>query len=136
MIYECKKCEATDCKLWRELSVFGEVVTVCLSCLEAKGHVVEPGTDQIYDRAIESACYGPAVPDLDGSWWGYTSIPSWWVAWWRGLPNRKTDCTLCFGTGKLDGRFDCCMCKATGKRLGAHPIPLYAVPMAETTPHP
>jgi hypothetical protein len=28
----------------------------------------------------------PAVPDLQGNWWGYTSIPAEGVAWWKALP--------------------------------------------------
>lgn len=126
MIYECSKCEATDCKLWREASTFRPVALVCFACLEAKGYELFMGGDQIYNPDIEPASYVPAVPDLDGSWWGYSSVPSWWVAWWKGLPDRRTDCTLCLGTSKLDGKYDCCKCKATGKRLGADSIPLYA----------
>jgi hypothetical protein len=38
MIYECSKCEATDCKLWRELAVFttapsSQPATVLLSLI-------------------------------------------------------------------------------------------------------
>lgn len=28
----------------------------------------------------------PAVPTLDGSWWGYSSVPAEGVAWWKALP--------------------------------------------------
>lgn len=128
MTYQCEKCGADKCKLWRPLSCF-QVELICWTCLESKGHVVElgkpHGSDQVYNRDIEADCWGPAVPDLDGSWWGYTSVPNWWVAWWKALPNKKTDCTVCNGEGKLGGKYDCCYCDGTGQREKS------AAPMSE-----
>ena len=118
--YQCDTCGATDCKLWRPLSVFADQVTLtCWKCLEDKGHTIElhseHPSDQIYNPKIESTNYGPAVPDLNGNWWGYTSVPIWWVEWWNRLPDTKLDCTYCLGTKKL-AEFDCIFCKGTGKR--------------------
>lgn len=39
-------------------------------------------SDQVYSGGT---IWLPAVPDLDGSWWGYTSVPEHWVAWWKAL---------------------------------------------------
>jgi len=80
--YACGQCGAVDCKLWRPMSVLAnEVELVCWKCLEAKGHAVRLNdadpryrSDQVYTPEIEHTCYSPAVPDLDGSWWGYTMI--------------------------------------------------------------
>jgi hypothetical protein len=118
--YLCDECGAKDCKLWRPSHVFAnQVELTCWKCLEAKGHSIhinEPhGSDQIYNPNIEHTNYVPAVPDLDGSWWGYTSVPGWWVAWWKALPDTKDDCTCCRGTGKL-AEFDCMFCEGTGAR--------------------
>lgn len=121
--YECESCGACDCKLWRNMSSF-QVNVICWECLEAKGHEVKVnnqphGDDQVYDSDIEPTCYGPAVPDLDGRWWGYTSVPHWWVQWWKGLPDKKSHCTLCRGDGSLgEGKykFDCIQCDGTGLR--------------------
>ena len=114
--YCCSECGAQDCKMWRPASTFSEVVLTCRRCLEAKGYDMGPkGSDQVYDESISHKCYVPAVPDLDGSYWGYTSVPVWWVAWWKALPSCREDCTLCCGTGQL-GELICCGCGGTGNR--------------------
>lgn len=119
MKYCCETCGSNDCKLFRELSTF-DISLVCWTCLEEKGHKIDLAqSDQVYNSNIEGWCYGPAVPDLDGRWWGYTSVPAWWCAWWKSLPDKKTDCQVCLGAGKLDGKYDCCFCKATGQRSPA-----------------
>ena len=118
-IYSCGECGAVDCKLWRPMSVIGEVETFCWTCLESLGHTVklhhERRDDQVYDKSISFICYGPAVPDLDGSWWGYTSVPYWWCEWWNGLPDKRHQCTVCRGSGKLS-EYDCVFCKGSGAR--------------------
>ena len=92
-VYACSECGKNNCKLWRQAAVFADQVKlVCWNCLEAKGHEIrlnsQRASDQVYDPNIEPTNYVPAVPDLGGSWWGYTSVPPWWVAWWRALPDR------------------------------------------------
>lgn len=100
------------------MSVFAnDVELTCWTCLEEIGYEINLKTgDQVYDSDINSGrCYGPACPDLDGSFWGYTSVPIWWVNWWKSLPNTKNDCTLCCGSGKL-AEYDCLYCDGSGER--------------------
>lgn len=117
MRYDCSKCGGEKCKLWRESHILADQIElICMECLCSMGHTVDLlAGDQVYDRAIGHECWLPAVPDLDGSWWGYTSVPSWWVAWWKALPDFKTDCTYCNGTGKL-ADFECMFCEGSGNR--------------------
>jgi hypothetical protein len=116
--YSCHTCKAVDCKLWRPSNVF-YIELICWRCLEVKGYEIEYGqpcgSDQVYDLSVGNDCWVPAVPDLNGDWWGYTSVPQWWVNWWKSLPNKKSDCTLCLGTGKL-GEWDCSECSGSGIR--------------------
>lgn len=116
--YSCGKCHAVHCKLWRAASS-SHVELICAECLRAKGHTVNLEEDvQVYERAIEEICYVPAIPDLDGSWWGFASVPSWWVAWWNGLPDSKYDCTTCRGEGKIK-EVKCVNCDGTGEIVRA-----------------
>ena len=88
--YRCGQCGSVDCKLWR-VAATSHIELTCWECLEAKGHTITLAkSDQVYDSAIEPFSYVPAVPDFDGQWWGYTSVPQWWVKWWRALPDRRT----------------------------------------------
>ena len=117
-VYECHSCSAIDCKLWRPCSVHN-LQLICWRCLESKGYEIgygQPrGSDQVYDSNVGNDCWVPAVPDLNGNWWGYTSVPKWWVNWWKSLPNKQSDCTLCLGTGKLS-EWDCPECLGSGVR--------------------
>lgn len=117
--YKCGDCGAKQCKLWRQAHVFADAVRLtCWRCLEAKGHEIEygkpRGSDQVYNSKIEHENWVPAVPDLDGSWWGYTSVPTWWVEWWKHLPDHRDDCKLCRGIG-LTGNYMCYRCEGSGK---------------------
>lgn len=123
MNYECSSCGAVNCKLWRQSHVFANhVKLICWDCLEAKGHTIDlyrtdhQRSDQIYNPEVDSVNYVPAVPDLDGHYWGYTSVPRWWVEWWKALPDKASDCTICCGSGKLE-EFNCVFCKGTGLRF-------------------
>lgn len=124
--YVCGTCGGYDCKLWRPAAC-SAVELICWVCLEAKGYRVKygrsrrvGGTDQVYDEKISGASWVPAVPDLDGSWWGYSSVPTWWVAWWKALPNRKDTCTMCCGSGVLAASIAssiaCPVCSGSGRR--------------------
>lgn len=120
--YSCDTCDCNDCKLWRPSHVFAnEVKLICWRCLEAKGYKVNYGnpigihsSDQVYDPKLGGS-WVPAVPDIDGNWWGYSSVPEWWVNWWKYLPNHKDDCLLCRGSGKIS-EFKCFQCSGTGRR--------------------
>lgn len=117
-LYSCAECGGCDCKLWRP--AYAAVELTCWACLEAKGYRVKygrgRGTDQVYDEKISGTSWVPAVPDLDGSWWGYSSVPAWWVAWWKALPNRKDTCTMCCGSGNLTTSIACPVCSGSGRR--------------------
>lgn len=84
MRYECTSCGATGCKLWRRYSS-SCVEPVCADCLE------EATGEELNEHRLSSlGWYVAAVPDLDGSWWGYASVPPHWVAWWNALPTRPS----------------------------------------------
>jgi hypothetical protein len=81
--YRCGKCGAHGVKLWREYQTISPKL-LCVACAEQdQGRRLETGPgacDQI-------GWYVPAVPDEEGAgFWGYTSVPSAGVAWWKGLP--------------------------------------------------
>lgn len=79
--YVCTTCKATGVKLWRESHTFLDSLSLaCAACCAKEGHPVDlSDSDQTMRRV-------PAVPDLRGSYWGYTSVPPEGVAWWKALP--------------------------------------------------
>ena len=95
--YQCARCGAKGCKLWRDSYIMlNQVELLCAPCT-AK----EEGTDISdidadgkhtldYLPALRSDQIGnwlPAVPTEDGqSFWGYTSVPEAGCKWWRELP--------------------------------------------------
>lgn len=87
--YMCATCHAEGVKLWREGGVFGPFTLLCMVCACREQKRAPPklgGTDQIGLRV-------PAVPDGEGSFWGYTSVPDDRVAWWKALPNEPANPT-------------------------------------------
>lgn len=82
--YVCGKCGADGVKLWRKSATFEPVheqPLLCGACTaKEQGHTL--------DLSESDQCWGrcPAVPDLRGGWWGYTSVPAEGVAWWAALP--------------------------------------------------
>ncbi len=104
--YKCDTCNATNCKLWREYCTFGKIALECVDCAiqsqsvpgtsslgkYAKVEVAEDGT-WLTDFGIRSDSLGwrvPAIPDEEGvGYWGYTSVPSSGINWWKGLPLRN-----------------------------------------------
>lgn len=78
--YTCAACGAHGVKLWRESNTFGPIALACAACRAAAGHPVD------LSRHDQSGWCVPAVPTLDGSWWGYSSVPAEGVAWWKALP--------------------------------------------------
>lgn len=81
--YTCATCKAHGVKLWRESHAFLDSMTLaCAECCAKEGHPVDLSeSDQTMRRV-------PAVPTLDGSYWGYTSVPPEGCAWWKALPLR------------------------------------------------
>lgn len=94
--YTCSKCKVKGVKLWRQYQTVADAQElVCAKCGAPGVHVDEDGradtpgfgkTDQIGSWLV------PAVPVGD-TYWGYTSVPSQDVEWWRKLPTYlpKTD---------------------------------------------
>ncbi len=94
--YKCGTCGATNCKLWREYQVMGG--SMAIECCDCAGKSQEKDVRDIDDQGMRSDGYGktdsigwrvPAVPTLDGGWWGYTSVPQEGVNWWTALPTRS-----------------------------------------------
>jgi len=93
--YSCCICGAHGCKLWRASGSFCIELHCCeciakeervdISTVDAHGmfHLGDHTTDQI-------GGYVPAVPDEDGTWWGYTSVPNVGIMWWYRLTSRPT----------------------------------------------
>ena len=86
--YVCGHCGADGVKLWRK-SATSEPVhkqpLLCGACTaKEQGHTL--------DLSESDQCWGrcPAIPDLRGGWWGYTSVPAEGCAWWDALPLKLT----------------------------------------------
>ncbi len=83
--YKCKKCKIHGHKLWR-YAACSCVELICVRCLEKEsgerldiGREGPGGYDQLGGHV-------PAIPDTDGSWWSYTSVPEKFCKWWYDLP--------------------------------------------------
>jgi hypothetical protein len=81
--YRCHKCKAKGCRLWRQYQTVSPRV-LCCECAEVDQK--QPLKIAEHDSI---GWYVPAIPDEDGSFWGYTSVPQDRVDWWRSLPIRK-----------------------------------------------
>ncbi len=92
--YFCKHCKkkTVNVKLWRQYNTFADhIVLLCRQCAEKDqaesikesekfwGDRGRPKSDQIGGLV-------PAVPDFNGNYWGYTSVPADGVFWWKSLP--------------------------------------------------
>lgn len=82
--YKCGACAAEGVKLWRGYNEL-HINLRCGDCAasEQKRVVDLSEGDQIGWSV-------PAVPDLRGGWWDYTSVPAEGCAWWDALPLRLT----------------------------------------------
>ena len=92
--YRCGKCHRGSLKLWRGVHGCADDngnKLLCANCLAPDLTVSQDGramnkslsmeTDQIND-------WLPAIPVGD-TFWGYSSVPSQDVEWWRALPTYK-----------------------------------------------
>lgn len=99
--YVCSTCGIRGVKLWR--AVHSAQEAWCAHCgtkqaglpnnidREGRGPCEFGGlSDQIYSSK-KGLNLLPWVPDADGETWGYTSIPSEGVEWWRNLPTNPGD---------------------------------------------
>lgn len=86
--YKCGRCGADGVKLWRKSATSEPVMKQPLLC----GDCTEREQGHTLDLSESDQCWGrcPAVPDLRGGWWGYTSVPAEGCAWWKALPLRLT----------------------------------------------
>jgi len=83
--YECGKCGAKGCRLWRRYQTFlNHQDLFCANCAE-KDQKEKLKLEGI--SAIGWLC--AAVPTEEGdTFWGYTSIPDAGCEWWYDLPIR------------------------------------------------
>lgn len=86
--YKCGRCAAEGVKLFRKSATSEPVLEQPLLCGDCT--VMEQG--HALNLAESDQCWGrcPAIPDLRGGWWGYTSVPAEGCAWWDALPLRLT----------------------------------------------
>jgi len=86
--YKCGRCGADGVKLFRKSATSEPVLEQPLLCGDCT--VAEQGRP--LNLAESNQCWGrcPAIPDLRGGWWGYTSVPAEGCAWWDALPLRLT----------------------------------------------
>lgn len=85
--YKCHKCGRGNCRLYRWYSC-SHIELMCTACAEAAN---PPGK---YEKLLKESdpqrhSIGgmvAAVPDGEGNYWGYTSVPQNLVEWWDNLP--------------------------------------------------
>lgn len=97
--YRCAACDVHGCKLWRSYAMIADCCA--LTCADCSGKDQQSDVSQIDSNGKVPYEYGgridqigsklPAVPTEEGdTYWGYTSVPSDGVKWWKNLPTRIT----------------------------------------------
>jgi len=93
--YKCGCCGATQVKLWRGYNEV-PVKLLCATCAAKEANKNIAGIDSDgrrptdMGRTDQIGFFVPAVPDEeDVGYWGYTSVPTAGVNWWRRLPTLK-----------------------------------------------
>jgi hypothetical protein len=91
--YACGTCSVAGHKLWRNyVFLLEHVELVCANCLAQRVGIFPGDISAVglhLKDGIPSDQIGrwlPAVPAPGGGFWGYTSVPSKGVKWWRDLP--------------------------------------------------
>jgi hypothetical protein len=101
--YRCARCDAHGVKLWRQYSAFADNIRLrCVRCACADQGPDARLSPEDFDaagkhesrdlpgmRTDQIGWLVPAVPDSEGSFWGYTSVPQDRIAWWRALPTHE-----------------------------------------------
>ncbi len=96
--YKCSKCKVRDCKLWRDYGYFlNHTKLYCCKCAfteqdKPTKEVDENGKyldEELQMKTDQIGWLVPAVLTGEGSFWGYTSVPTEGVKWWRNLPTYK-----------------------------------------------
>jgi hypothetical protein len=87
--YSCSKCKVSGVKLWRDYQTCADAQELlCAKCAAPGVEVDDDGRAELKDfgKSDQIASWKvPAVPVGD-TYWGYTSVPSQDVEWWRKLP--------------------------------------------------
>lgn len=86
--YVCSKCGTENVKLWREYQTCADRAALeCASCSMPGMIVDEEGfhPDPNHGKTDSFNWKVPAVPVGD-TYWGYTSVPSQDLEWWKALP--------------------------------------------------
>ena len=89
----CWNCLAINCKLCREYQTFSPklLCAICaakdqekdISDIDGNGRY----TNNIGRKTDQIGWYVPAVPDGNGNYWGYSSVPDGDILKWQRLPN-------------------------------------------------
>ena len=95
--YKCTKCGASKVKLWRQVNTMANCIELlCGPCAMENqgktGHLNEDGTRiDKYGQTIDQIGWlVPAIPDEENyTYWGYSSVPSSGVRWWKALPLKR-----------------------------------------------
>jgi hypothetical protein len=91
VVYTCGKCKVNGVKLWRGVHGCSDDdgnTLLCARCLSPKARVDNDGrvdSDSFQRKTDQVEGWLPAVP-VDDTFWGYTSVPTADLRWWRGLP--------------------------------------------------
>lgn len=85
--YRCADCAVEGVRLWRPSCDTGPLR--CEDC-GTKSEIAKGRSERsIRERSGDQLGYLlPAVPDEDGSTWGYSSVPEPYCIWWYRLPTR------------------------------------------------
>lgn len=83
--YKCSVCDITGVKLWRESSFCLPVDLFCIECGKKNQDLPDWNFNSKYGRTDQLGNLLPAVPTEDGSFWGYSSVPSNDCRWWHQL---------------------------------------------------
>lgn len=95
--YTCSKCGVRGLKLWRPYMTTMDGLE--LFCARCAALVSGDDISTIGANGVRQGKYGPsdqiggcvpAVPTMEGTYWGYTSIPPEGVFWWKKLPTIST----------------------------------------------
>jgi hypothetical protein len=99
--YVCKKCGASNCKLWRPYNSF-DVELLCAPCVAISENKSIDSLDKdgyLYGKDTgktdQIGCFVPAIPKEEFTsdyriYWGYCTVPGPGVKWWRNLPSLPT----------------------------------------------
>lgn len=87
--YKCSVCGISGIKLWREVAFCLPVDLFCIEYGKKNQNLPDWNwMNQWNTRSDQLGNLLPAVPTEDGSYWGYTSVPSNDCRWWHQLEPR------------------------------------------------